>query len=281
MLTRRTALTAMVAAAVAARTQFAFPASERDGPIALSLNENPFGPSPRALDAIRAELPRAARYNSEAATNGLIDVIAAKERVDRDQVVLGEILEPLGLHLALTGGAGSEFLYSVPGYPALVDAATAVGGKAVTVPLDNSLTNDLDALAAHVNPRTRAVFVVNPHNPSGTVNESPSLKRFLSQAAQRTLVIVDEAYLEFADHFATRTAVDLTRSGGNVLVFRTWRRRTASAGSISATVSRRRRLPRCCAIAVSARRARSIDCQSPRQQRLCRIRRSSRACNAR
>ena len=221
MLTRRSALTGVIASSVLLRSELSI-AQASSAPISLALNENPFGPSPRALQAIQNELAALSRYNSEAATNQLIDAIAKQERVDREHIVLGEILEPLGLHLAIEGGRGSEFVYSVPGYPALVDAASTVGGKAITVPLDAELRNDLPTLAARVNERTRAVFIVNPHNPSGTVNDNASFKRFLRETAQRTLVIVDEAYLEFTDEFATRTAVDLTRDGANVVVFRTF-----------------------------------------------------------
>jgi histidinol-phosphate aminotransferase len=196
-------------------------AAEGASKISLSLNENPFGPSPRALAAISNELSQLSRYNTEERTQQLIDVIAAKERVPREQVVLGEILEPLGVHQGLQGGVGSEFIYSVPGYTALVDAATSVGGHAVTVPLDAKLRNDLPAIEAKVNAKTRVVFLVEPHNPSGTVSDHATLQRFIRDVSQRALVVVDEAYLEYTDDFATRSAVDLTRQGANVLVFRT------------------------------------------------------------
>ncbi|WP_293848772.1 pyridoxal phosphate-dependent aminotransferase [Steroidobacter sp.] len=196
-------------------------AAEDASKISLSLNENPFGPSPRAVEAISKELSQLARYNTEERTQQLIDVIAAKEQVSPEQIVLGEILEPLGVKLGLHGGAGGEFIYSVPGYTALVDAATSVGGRAVMVPLDAKLRNDLPAIEAKVNAKTRAVFLVEPHNPSGTVSEIAALKQFLRDVSQRALVIVDEAYLEYSEDFATRSAVDLARAGANVLVFRT------------------------------------------------------------
>lgn len=202
-------------------TRLGVAAADEAGKISLSLNENPFGPSPRAIEAINGELSLLARYNTEERTQQLIDVIAAKERVPREQVVLGEILEPLGVHLGLQGGAGGEFIYSVPGYTALVDAAASVGGRAVTVPLDAKLRNDLTAIESKVNAKTRAVFLVEPHNPSGTVSDNAACKRFIRDVSQRALVVVDEAYLEYTDDFASRTSVDLTRQGANVLVFRT------------------------------------------------------------
>jgi len=94
-------------------------------------------------------------------------------------VVLGEILGFLGLYLAGQGGPGGEFIYSTPGYLALIDAAARVGGVGVPVPLNAQYQNDLPALSGKVNRRTRAIYLVNPHNPTGTVNNGEKFKRFL------------------------------------------------------------------------------------------------------
>jgi histidinol-phosphate aminotransferase len=83
----------------------------------LSLNENPFGPSPFALTAIRTQLGEVCRYADDGA-EALTREILARESVSADQIVLGEILGALGLHLAMNGPAGGEFIYSEPGYTA-------------------------------------------------------------------------------------------------------------------------------------------------------------------
>lgn len=196
----------------------------------LSLNENPYGPAPGVRPALEREFAELCRYTSEAGYHALIDAVARKERVSADQIVLGEILEPLGTHLSLTGGAGGEFIYSDPGYTALIDSAVAVGGRSVPVPLSASLENDLGALVAHINEHTRALYLVNPHNPTGTASEAQKLKRFAREAAQRALLIVDEAYLEYADGFDARTLNDLVRDGANVIVFRTFAKVYGLAG---------------------------------------------------
>ena len=95
-------------------------------------------------------------------------------------------------------------------------------GAVVGVPLNAHLENDLPAIAARVTARTRAIYIVNPHNPSGTASEAVPFKAFLSEMTKRTTVIVDEAYLEFEPDFAQKTAAELTRSGANVIVFRTF-----------------------------------------------------------
>jgi histidinol-phosphate aminotransferase len=187
----------------------------------LSLNENPLGPSPLAVRAIQGALTEIAQYAGDDA-HALERQIADREGVSPDQIILGEILDALGFQLALGGDPGGEFFYSEPGYTALVDAVAPGGGVVVGVPLNARLENDLPAIAARVTARTRAIYLVNPHNPTGTASDAVPFKAFLREMAERTTVIVDEAYLEFEPDFAEKTAVELTRSGANVVVFRTF-----------------------------------------------------------
>ncbi|MDR2449747.1 MAG: aminotransferase class I/II-fold pyridoxal phosphate-dependent enzyme [Prevotellaceae bacterium] len=186
----------------------------------LSLNENPFDVPQNVKDSIIKELPRINRY---AAADGeaFIAFVAAHEGVDAIQVIAGEILDLLGIYLGIDGGGGSEFIYSEPGYPALVNAAASVGGVIVPVPLNSRHENDLEAIAAKINSRTKAIFIVNPHNPSGTAHEAQALHDFIAHVSPRALVIVDEAYLEYAGNFEERTAIRSLQNGKNVIVFRT------------------------------------------------------------
>jgi histidinol-phosphate aminotransferase len=195
----------------------------------LSLNENPFGPAPAVTAAIQREFSSLCRYTG-AEYDQLVAMIAAKEGVPQEQVILGEILEPLGTYLSLQGGAGGEFIYSDPGYTALIDSAVAVGGLAVGVPLNSRLENDIPAITGKVNRLTRAVYLVNPHNPTGILADREQLRDFARDISRQAVVIVDEAYLEFADHFAQRTLTDLVRSGENVIVFRTFAKIYGLAG---------------------------------------------------
>ncbi len=198
------------------------PANPQATPVRLSFNENPYGPSPTVAPAIERECSRLCRYADAAMADALAEQIAAHERVPVDQVILGEILGLLGLYLGSQGGPGGEFIYSVPGYLALVDAAAHVGGVGVGVPLDAQGRNDLSAMAAKINGKTRALYLVNPHNPTGTVNDDAAFKQFLRDSAQHAVVVVDEAYLEYTPDFRARSAVSLVRDGANVMVFRTF-----------------------------------------------------------
>jgi len=199
------------------------------GQTPLSLNENPYGPSPAVANAIKQELPNIFRYTGNEGDE-LVAAIAKREGVDKDQIIPGDVLVQLGIYLGIKGGKGSEFIYSVPGYPALVDAAETVGGVVISVPLNAQKGNDLPAIAQKINSKTQAVYLVNPHNPSGTVTDNKIFHDFIHQASQKALIVVDEAYLEFSEDFARRTAVNNIRSGDNVIVFRTFAKAYGLAG---------------------------------------------------
>lgn len=199
------------------------------GPLRLNLNESSYGPSPKVGVAVQRAFGELPRYVTQDQADALQRQIAAYEGVAPEQVVLGEVLEALGQHLALAGGPGN-FVYSVPGYGALVDAAAPFGGRAVEVPLAADLGNDLPALAAAATDGTRAVYLVNPHNPTGTLSDGTAFDAFVQALSARTLVIVDEAYLDYREDFERLTAVRLLRAGANVVVFRTFGKLHALAG---------------------------------------------------
>jgi histidinol-phosphate aminotransferase len=138
------------------------PASPDRDLIYLNLNENAFGPSLRVPYAIQGELSRVSRYADASSAQVFADQIAAYERVPVDQIVLGEILGALGLYLGSKGGPGGE-----------------------PVPLNAEYRNDLPALAARVNSKARALYLISPHNPTGTVSDDPSFKHFLREVSQK------------------------------------------------------------------------------------------------
>ena len=185
----------------------------------LSLNENPFGPSPAVRAALTENLGQINRYGDDRGVDALLERIASLERIPRAQIVLGEILDALGLFLAAQVPPGGRFVLSQPGYTAMVDAGRPVGAIGVGVPLDAQLRNDLPALRQAVDTGARAIYLVNPHNPSGTVNDPAAFDSFIRDVSAKTLVIVDEAYIEYDD--IARSAVRFTREGRNVAVFRT------------------------------------------------------------
>ena len=193
------------------------------------MNENPFGPSPLARQAVSARFNELYRYANEEVVE-LTRTIADREDIAANQIVLGEALDVLGLFLSANGGAGGEFIYSEPGYAALVNAVAPAGGVVVGVPLNERLENDLPAIAAKVNGHTRAIYLINPHNPTGTVSEAAQFIDFVKELSTHALVVVDEAYLEFTPDFENRTVAGLVRNGERVAVFRTFSKIYGLAG---------------------------------------------------
>lgn len=198
----------------------------RAGAQQLSLNENPYPSAAGVQEAIKREIANIARYPGPDA-NELVSLIAQKEGVQEEQIITGEILAQLGIFLGLKGG---EFIYSVPGYPVFTDAAASVGGKVIEVPLNDQKENDLKRISEKINDHTTAIFLVNPHNPSGTVSDKQAFHDFLHTASKQAIILVDEAYLEYSDDFAGRTAVNNIKEGDNVIVFRTFAKAYGMAG---------------------------------------------------
>ncbi len=166
-------------------------------PVKLASNENPLGPSPRALEAIRAALAELNRY-PDGASFELRRKIAAQIGVAPEQIFPGcggaEILNLIA------------FLFLRPGLNAVIAAHSFViyelaiagtGAAAKVVPQRPNLTFDLDAMAAAIDDQTRVVFLGNPNNPTGTIYRRAEWQRFLQQVPPRIVIVADEAYFEF------------------------------------------------------------------------------------
>lgn len=200
--------------------------------VRLSLNENPFGPSPAALRAMQSCLTdgKACRYPYGEAAE-LVDLIARKEGVTPGHIVLGvgssEILETVGGHFGLKGG---EAIYAAPGYLQLPGAVRNLGGTAVPVPVNSKQEHDLAAMAAAIKQPNTIVYIANPNNPTGTVVDTAALRDFIKEVTPRAFVFLDEAYLDIADDYAGRTLVGLVHDNPNLLVARTFSKIYGLAG---------------------------------------------------
>lgn len=205
-------------------------APRASGPARLGLNENPFGPAPSAIAAMQAQLALTQRYPSSQ-TAELARAIAKKEGVPEDHVLLGvgsgEILQAVGRWV---GGMKGEVITASPGYLQLTDVAQRSGARVVSVPLNERLEHDLPAMASRIGPETRLIYVCNPNNPTGTLLPASDLAAFTREAAKRTPVFVDEAYLECADDFGAHTLAGLVREGRDVIVSRTFSKIHGLAG---------------------------------------------------
>ena len=187
--------------------------------IKLASNENPLGPSPLAVAAMRETLERAHFY-PDGGGWALRNAIAEKLGVARENVVLGngsnEIIEFIG-HAFLR--PGDEVVTAGHAFAVYRLMAQLFGAKTVEVP-DPGYTHDLDAMLAAITPKTRQLFIANPNNPTGTMVGQEALDRFMARVPNHVLVIFDEAYHEFLD--APPDVIRHVREGRNVVVMRTF-----------------------------------------------------------
>ncbi|HUO41298.1 MAG TPA: aminotransferase class I/II-fold pyridoxal phosphate-dependent enzyme, partial [Mycobacterium sp.] len=198
-------------------------------PFALSLNENPFPPLPSVRSALMESIDVANRYPEFLPTR-LRALIAARIGVRDEQVVLGQGATGVALQvLQAVTTSGDRMVITAPtfdGYPIFARMARLVP---VMVPLDRHGHHDLDAMADAVSD-ARVVVLCRPHNPTGTVESVADVERFLTRVPRDTVVLLDEAYVEFvAPQYRLDTAALVGRFP-NVVVLRTFSKAYGLAG---------------------------------------------------
>jgi histidinol-phosphate aminotransferase len=165
--------------------------------IKLASNENPFGPSPKAIVAMRNVADEVHRYPDGDATK-LKEALAEFHAVSSDRILIGngsnEVLELL---IRTFAGAGDEVIFSQRGFIVYALAAQAAGAAGVAVPESDGLAHDLDAMAKAVTEKTKMICIANPNNPTGTLLGNDAIQQFLDGLPRDLIVIVDEAYYEF------------------------------------------------------------------------------------
>lgn len=166
-------------------------------PVKLASNENPLGPSPRAIEAIKAALPELNRY-PDGASFELRRKIAERHGVGPERIFAAagsvEVINLLGF-LFLRPGLNS--VYSEHSFAIYPLTTAAAGGDHRVTKTSDGFSHDLEAMAAAIDENTRLVFLGNPNNPTGTIYRRAEWKRFLSQVPEKAIVVADEAYFEF------------------------------------------------------------------------------------
>ena len=185
----------------------------------LSSNENPFGPSPSAVDAIADAAANMHRYPSTDHAN-LRAAIAETHDLEAERLIIGvgsdEILTLLAM--AYTG-PGDEVLYPEHGFSLYKIIALAAGATPV-VAAEDGRTVDVDALLRAVTPATRLVYFANPANPAGTMLPADEVARLAENLPDQCLLVLDGAYAEFVDGYDGGAA--LVRERSNVVMTRTF-----------------------------------------------------------
>lgn len=191
------------------------------GIVKLASNENPLGPSAKVLTAVQAELGELTRY-PDGSGYRLKAALAQRCGVAANQVTLGngsnDVLE-LVARAWLAPGLNAVFSqYAFAVYPIATQAA---GAEARCVPAKD-YGHDLPAMLAAIDQHTRVVFLANPNNPTGTWFERPALEAFLSQVPSSVLVVLDEAYIEYAQGADLPNGLDYLARYPNLIVSRTF-----------------------------------------------------------
>lgn len=198
--------------------------------VKLASNENPLGPSPKAVAAVKAALPTLHRY-PDGSGHALRKALAARHGVDIEQVILGagsvEIIEMLAR--AFMADA-DEAVFSQQSFVSYQLAVHQVNGRAVTVPATAGRGHDLPVIARAVGDRTKLVFLANPCNPTGTYFPRTELDRFLAEVGDRALVVMDEAYHDYVTRPDYPDAIEDVKAGRHVMVLRTFSKVYGLAG---------------------------------------------------
>ena len=189
--------------------------------VKLASNENPLGPAPKALQAIRAKLAQLHLY-PDGDCFYLKERLAKKLGVAPDQLIFGngsnEIIELAARTFMRPGDEAVMARQAFVVYKLLVQA---LGGVAKQVPL-RDFTHDLEAILRAVSPKTRMVFLANPNNPTGTIYRREAWERFLDRLPEEVLIIADEAYFEYVRDPGYPDSLRYHDRGKTILTLRTF-----------------------------------------------------------
>lgn len=201
-----------------------------EGLINLGSNENPYGISPKAKEAILGMLSEAHRYQFNVPSlQNFSDVIAKYCNVGGDQVLItagsGDALHLLARHFNK-----GNLVTATPTFATLPNRAKKLGTKVIEVPLTPQKTHDLPAMLRAITSDTQMVYLCNPANPSSTIIAPNVLKDFCIEASKKAVVVVDEAYIDFLHTTDKESMIGLVDKNPNIIVLRTFSKIHAMAG---------------------------------------------------
>jgi histidinol-phosphate aminotransferase len=198
--------------------------------IRLSANESPLGPSPRVVEAVRAEAPRVHLY-PDGGAGALRDALGHRLGISPGQIVVGNGADELIALVALAAfDPGDEIVVPSPSFEPYTTGAILAGARAIASPLAGYET-DLDDIARRVTPRTKAIILCSPHNPATTIVRRGPLEALLEALGDDPpLVVLDEAYRDFCDDPEQPDGVELLARFPRLLVLRTFSKIAGLAG---------------------------------------------------
>ena len=199
------------------------------GQIRLMFNENPYGPSPKALAEVAKILPKTAYYPG-AIEDDLMGLFMARHQLDREQVFLASGSNE-GLQAAMMAfGKHGKVISPTLTYSDHLQYAEKLGVAVHRVPLRDDMAIDLEAMARAVDDSVSLVYLCNPNNPTGMAIDGDELRSFCREVSPRVPILIDEAYNELTDKPDYTSMVDLVRGGANILITRTFSKIFGMAG---------------------------------------------------
>ncbi|MBW1730993.1 MAG: histidinol-phosphate transaminase [Deltaproteobacteria bacterium] len=199
------------------------------GSIKLASNENPLGPSPKAMEAIKEKLSTLNRY-PDGSGYYLKSSLSEKFDLPVDQIILGngsnEIIE---LTIRTFLNPGEEALQPFPTFLVYEKIVRAAGGKMISVPLKD-FNIDLNSMKRAIGPHTKVVFIANPNNPTGAALSQKDLMAFLQDIPEHLIVVLDEAYIEFVTDPEVANGLNLLEHHPHLVVLRTFSKLYGLAG---------------------------------------------------
>src|ERR1700751_2069196 len=205
------------------------PAKTKPGGVRLSANENPYGPSAKAHEAMKNAHGLCNRY-PDRANDVLIDKIAKLNNVNRDQIALGdgssEILKLFAE--TFTGPSKGKLVRADPPFEAILEYSKACGADVVKVPLTSSYAHDLEKMSASA--QKGLIYICNPNNPTASITPKNDLRDFITKTSPETVILVDEAYFHYADSPDYESVIPLVKDHPNLIVSRTFSKIYGMAG---------------------------------------------------
>jgi histidinol-phosphate aminotransferase len=199
------------------------------GQIRLMFNENPYGPSPKALAEVAKILPKTAYYPG-AIEDDLMGLFMARHQLDREQVFLASGSNE-GLQAAMMAfGKHGKVISPALTYSDHLSYAERLGVEVQRVSLRDDMAIDLEAMAGAVDDSVSLVYLCNPNNPTGMAIDGDELRSFCREISPKVPILIDEAYNELTDKPDYNSMVDLVRGGANILVTRTFSKIFGMAG---------------------------------------------------
>lgn len=196
--------------------------------IRLRYNENPYGPSPSAIKAMTEAVSSDNRYPWER-INELIAAIAQKNNVEPENVIIGagstQLIDLVIQYAALKPG---YFVLANPTFSRWQNAAQKAGLQKIEIPLTKDKVHDLHAMLKAIEEDTQMVYICNPNNPTGTICDYKALKNFINEATKKAVVLVDEAYLDYAQ---AESVSDIAVANKNLVVVKTFSKIYGLAGA--------------------------------------------------